>query len=42
MGDDDAIVIFGITKLGSVWREAYNITKVKIIDLLFLFANLQP
>jgi hypothetical protein len=39
VGDDDAI--FGINSLGSVRREAYNTTKVKIIDILFLFANLQ-
>jgi hypothetical protein len=41
MGDDDAIVIFGINRLGSIRREAYNTIKVKIIDILFLFANLQ-
>ena len=41
MDDDDAIVIFRINRLGSVQREAYNTTKVKIIDVLFLFANLQ-
>jgi hypothetical protein len=39
VGDGNAI--FGIISLGSVRREAYNTTKVKIIDILFLFANLQ-